>query len=484
MWSWDSPPGREATSATAPAPSPRTEGVPRRAWVVFAAAVACSFQTTLALAITNVAFPSLRDEFDEIDEASLSWVLNLYTIVAGASLIVASVMVERLGRKRMLVVGAAGFSIASLACACAPTVGLLLAARVVQAVASALVTPASVAVIVREFPDTHRATAVAGWAAVGSVAAAVGPGLGGILVDAGSWRWAFAALVPGGVVGVVLVVRLVGESRDPEPRPIPDLLGALLIVASVGSIIGGLVQSRPWGWTDPLVPGSIAVGTALGVLLVVRSSRHDSPVLELSLFGYRSFSAANVGSFVFGTGFFAAFIGYVLFLTDAWNQSARDAGLLLSPLAIAAALTSPFAGRQVRRRGAALPLAVGGLLVGLGALLLLVRAGPEPAVVGLWLPAMVLTGTGAGLVWPSIFASVVAEVPADRYATATGINQTIQRISTAFGVTLAVTLIGPSTGASAVDRFDGLFVLCASSGLATSILAAFVGRGNRRVAPT
>lgn len=449
--------------------------IPRRAWFAFAAVGACSFQNSLSLSITNVAFPSLRNDFPDVRQTTLSWVLNLYTIAAAATLVVAGVLVDRLGRKRMLLTGTATFGVASLACAAAPNVEILLVGRVVQAVASALVTPASVALIVRAFPDEHRATAVAGWAAVGSVAASIGPALGGVLVDHGGWRWAFLANLPGGILGLVLAVRAVDESRDPQARPLPDLGGVALIVASVTLVVGGLVQSRAWGWDDRRVPAAIVLGLALAVVLVRRSQRHPVPILDTKLFGLRSFSLANVGTFCFGIGFFSIFFGYVLFLTDVWHRSSRDAGLLMTPLAICGAVLAPLAGRVVRRRGPGLPLFVGGLLVTAGAVWLLVGATAEPRVLRLWIPALTLVGCGAGVVWPAIFAGLVTDVERERYAVATGINQTVQRVATALGVAFAVMLLGPTKGVAGVGHFPRLFALSAACGLATAVLAVVIG---------
>jgi len=446
---------------------------------VFIAVAACSFQNSLSLSITNVAFPSLRNDFPAISQSTLSWVLNLYTIVAAATLIISGVLVERLGRKRMLLAGTAGFALASVLCAAAPNVSVLLVGRIVQATASALVTPASVALIVREFPDSHRPTAIASWAAIGSVAASIGPTVGGVLVDWGGWRWAFLINLPGGILGLILAAIFVRESKDPEPRPLPDLLGALLIVLSVSLVVGGLVQSRNWGWNDTRVPLSITIGISLAVALVVRSMRHTSPILDTELFAHRSFALANVGTFLFGIGFFAVFFGYVLFLTDIWHYSTRSAGFLMTPLAICGAVLAPISGRVVRRHGPGLLLLPGGLLVAAGGLWLIVGADSTPDVGGVWLPALVLVGSGAGLVWPCLFAGLVIDIPRERYAVATGINQTIQRTSTALGVALAVTLLGTTRGAIGIGNFRRLFILSTVCGLATAALAPFVGMRNR-----
>jgi EmrB/QacA subfamily drug resistance transporter len=427
------------------------------------------------LSILNVAFPSLRDDFPDVSQSALSWVLNLYTIVAAASLVVCGVLVDRTGRRRMLLIGTAGFAVGSLVCAFAPSVPVLLAGRVVQALTSALVTPASMALILQAFPAAYRATATTGWSAVGSVAAAAGPTIGGVLVDWGGWQWAFYITLPGAAIGLVMSYLFVEESRDEEPRPIPDLFGAVLIVVSVGLAVGGLVQSRAWGWDDARVWGIIATGLVFGVVLVARSLRHPNPILDVSLFSHRSFALANLTAFVFGVGFFSTFFGYVLFLTDIWGQDTRTAGLLMTPLALCGALLAPLASRVMRRRGAGFLLVPGGLLVAAGAGLLLVAADSEPELLRIWLPALLLIGIGSGLVWPSIFVGVVRDVPNGRYAVATGINQTIQRTATALGVAMAVTLLGTTVAASGVGNFDRLFALNILCGLATAAVAPFIG---------
>ena len=445
--------------------------VPRQAWIVFAAGSLAMTQSSLALSILNVAFSSLRDDFTTTSTSTLSWVLNLYTIVAGAFLVVAAVIVERIGAKRVVVIGAWLFSGAALCCAIAPNVPLLLVARVAQAIGSALLTPSCVALIVGAFPDTHRATAVAGYTAVGSVSAGFGPTLGGVLADAGGWRWAFWAMVPGGVIGAVLVTLVVHDAKRPERKQLPDLLGVCLIMASIGLVIAGLVQSRPWGWGDPRVGLTIVAGLLCLALIVWRSLHHPRPVLDVSLFRYRSSAMANIGTFVFGVGFFGAFFGYPLFLRDVWGYDARDAGLLMTPIAACGAVIAPIAARVIRLRGMRVLLVPAGTLVIAGSLLLAISAGPERDVGGVWWPAIFLTGIGAAAIWPCLYAGVVLDIPSDRYAAATAINQTIQRASTAFGVALAVTLLGPTTGIAGIGSFDRVFSLVMACGALTVLLA-------------
>lgn len=458
-----------------------SKGVPREAWVVLFASALCMSQSGLALSITNVAFPSIRDDFPTISTSTLSWVINLYTIMAGASLIVSGVIVTKYGPRRMLLVGAGLFAVAALACGLAPNIPLLLVARAFQAFGSALSTPAGIALLVAAFPDSHRATAVTGYTAAGQIAAALGPSLGGFLVDAGGWRWAFFAMAPSGSIGMLLILKFVKEDRRAMTDARPDIPGAALIMVSMSLIIGGLVQSRPWGWSDPRVIFGILLGAVLIAYLVQRSRNREFPILDLSLFKFATFRSSNVGTLVFGTGFFIVFFGYVLFLTDVWDYSARDAGILLTPLALCGAIMAPITARFLRTRGTETLLIPGGVLFTAGALIMFFAAGDEPNILGVWLPSILLTGIGSGIAWPCLYAGVVAEVSANQYAAASGLNQTIQRMSTALGVAIAAVLLGDTIGQTSVGHFDRIFIASGLCGAAAAILAALIAQKPRLI---
>jgi EmrB/QacA subfamily drug resistance transporter len=450
----------------------------RRAWLVFAVVSMCTVQSSLSLSIMNVAFPTLEASFPDVPRSSLQWIVTGYTVVAAGLLVIAGVVSDRFGRKRVMLAGATTFGVASTACALAPSFELLLAARCVQAVGAALVTPAGAALVIRAFPDEKRSTAVGLWAATGSVAAALGPSVGGVLVDSGGWRWAFWINVPLSLLGVVLGHRVLVESREHEAVAIPDPLGAVMIVVSVSALVLGISQSGPWGWESATVWTLVVLGIGGLAAIVRRSRRVEHPILDMSLFEYETFRWANVASLVFGIGFFSMFFGYVLFLTEVWDERTRTAGLLLTPIPAMGAILSPFAGRFADRRGERRPMVAGAALFSAGGLWLALFAENEPNYRGVWFPAVLLLGIGSGIAWPMVFGSVMVGIPTDRYAAATGVNQTMQRIAGAVGVAIAVALIDGG-GTPDVDVYRRLFLLTAISGL----LSIGIGTRLRSIPP-
>jgi EmrB/QacA subfamily drug resistance transporter len=448
------------------------ERIPRRAWAVLTVVSLCSVQNPLSQSILVVAFPRLEHAFAATPAATLSWVISAYSITAAATLVIAGVMADRYGRKRILLIGGVGFGATSVACGLAPSVGFLLVMRVLQALFGALLTPAGASLVLREFPPTRRATAIAAWAAAGSVATAIGPTLGALLVDAGGWRWSFWVNAPFTLVGVVLVHRLVAEMPR-EDKPFPDLWSVPLIMMSVSGIILGISQSGRWGWGDRKTIGSIVVGALLGAYLVHRSSRHPRPMLDLELFRFAPFRLANIASIVFGSTFFAVFFGFPRFTQEVWGYDVREAGLLLLPIPIAGMLFNGLAGKFADTRGHRPVMMLGGLLQMLGGVVMLVGITAEPDVL-LWLVALTFVGLGTSLIWPAIFGNTVLGVPPDRYGEVTSINQTAQRMATAVGAALAVSLVGEAAF-DGVGPYVRIFALTAVGGVLAMVIGWFMG---------
>ena len=371
------------------------EQIPRRTWVVLVVVSICSVLNPLSQSILNLAFPSLQAAFPESSAATLSWVFSLYSIVSAATLIVGSVIGDRVGHKRILMIGTAGYVLTSVVCGFAPNVAVLLTARAGQALSSALITPAGAALVLHEFPASRRGTAIAAWAAAGSVATAIGPTLGALLVDVGGWEWAFWISVPFGLIGLALVPRLVTEMPRQDVE-LPDLVSVPLIIVSVSGVILGISQSAGWGWSDPRTISSIVGGLMIGAYVIVRSAHHPRPLIDLTMFRFRSFRIANFSSLVFGTTFFALFFALPRFTQDVWGYGVRAAGLLFLPIPIAGALLNGSAGRFADIHGQRRVMLAGGFFQFVGGVVFVVGITEERNVL-LWLVGLGFVGLGSSL---------------------------------------------------------------------------------------
>src|SRR5262245_27064496 len=350
----------------------------------------------LDVTIVNIAFPDIRASFPQSSLAQLSWIINAYTIVFAAALVPAGRLADRYGRRRFYFLGVLLFLAASVVCGASNSVDLLIGARIVQALGAALLVPASLALVLPEFPLEERATATALWGATGAVAAATGPSLGGLLVDWQSWRWVFFVNLLIGIPALLPARRILRESRD-AMSALPDALGAALLTAGVGALALGIVQGPSWGWSSARVIGVLLLSAALLVLFVLRSARHAAPVIELSLFRVRSFAVANAGGFVFALGFYALLLCNVLFLTSVWGYSILKAGVALTPGPLMAAVSAPIGGRLSDRFGQRVVAVPGGLVFAIGCVLFATRMHATSSYAADFLPATILTGVGVGL---------------------------------------------------------------------------------------
>src|SRR4051794_19042191 len=318
-----------------------------RRWKVLLVTAVAVFMAFLDVTIVNVAFPSIRTAFPAASLPSLSWVLNAYNIVFAALLVPAGRLADLLGRRRLFFWGLLLFVVASCLCGLAWSVPVLVGARVLQAAGAALLVPTSLGLLLPEFPVSQRATATALWGAVGGVAAATGPSLGGLLISWSDWRLVFFVNLVLGAAAWVPARRLLRETRDPDRGAVPDALGIGLLAGGVGLLSLAIVEAPSWGWGSARVVGAfLLAGVALGAF-VWRSARVAHPVLELALFRVRSFAVACLGLLLFSLGFYALLLANILFLTGVWGYSTLHAGIAVTPGPLMAALSSAIAGRAI-----------------------------------------------------------------------------------------------------------------------------------------
>jgi EmrB/QacA subfamily drug resistance transporter len=426
-----------------------------RRWKVLAVVSVAVFMSSLDLFIVNIAFPDIARDFSGTSLASLSWILNAYAIVFAALLVPAGRSADRLGRRRSFLAGLALFTFASALSAAAPSVELLVAARILQAVGAAAVFPTSLALVLPEFPADERRTAVAVWAAVGGVAAAAGPPVGGLLVQ-GGWQLVFLVNVPIGIALFVIASRVLREQREDAGAPRPDLLGALLLTAAIGTLTLGIVKAPVWGWGSGRVIALLAAAVVIGAAFWARSQRHPTPVVEPHLLRDRTFALANAAGLLFFMAFGAMLLSSVLFLTGVWHESVLRAGLQIAPGPSMAAIFAVLAGKLAPRYGERLLGALGGLLFAAGGLWWITQVGAQPSYAADFLPGMLIGGAGVGLVIPSMFSAATSTLPPERFATGTAVTSMSRQIGIALGVAVLVAILGTPSPGDAVDRFaDG-----------------------------
>jgi EmrB/QacA subfamily drug resistance transporter len=449
-------------------------------WKILLVTSVAVFMGFLDVTIVNIAFPDIEASFRGSSLAGLSWILNAYNIVFAALLVPAGRIADRVGRRRMFFVGIGTFLAASAACGLAPSVAFLVGARAVQAAGAAILVPTSLGLLLPEFPLEQRATATALWGATGAVAAATGPSLGGVLVDATSWRWVFFVNLAIGLPALLPARRLLQERRDEHPGPLPDALGVALLIVGVSLLSLGIVKGEDWGWGSGRVVGSLVAAAAVLAAFVVRSARHPAPVVELGLLRVRSFAVANVGVFLFALGFYALLLGNILFLTGVWGWSVLEAGVAVTPGPLMAATSAALGGRLADRYGQRVVALPGGLLFAAGCLLFAATTGATPHYATEILPWQVLTGSGVGLSFAAWGSAAVAELPPSRFATGSAISSTSRQIGAVLGIAVLVAVLGTPRPENAVSTFHTAWHLMAIPSATAAFLALALGRVRAR----
>jgi len=419
--------------------------IDRHAWVALAITTLVAFLVVVDVSVVNVAFPSIRADLGASDTA-LAWIISGYNISVATFLLISGRLADSLGRKRVFLPGVVVFMIGSLASGLAPNVELLIAARVLQAVGGAILMPASLAVVLPEFPFSRRSMAIGVWGAMGSLGAAFGPALGSLLINIGGWRYIFLINVPICVIVFVTGRRSLRESSDPAATGRMDLIGVPVGTVSVALLMLAIIQGESWGLTDGRTIGLVIAGLALLPILIWRSARHPEPLLQLDLFRSRTFSATSIGVSLYSMAFTAGFLLNSLLLQDLWDLSVVQTGLALSPAPILASIVSVPAGRWADRFGHRWLLGLGSSMCGASFLWYRLVLGAEPAVWTWFLVGSLALGLGVGLSIASWFSAAVSDVNPARFGVANATLRTIQQVFYAVGISVVIALL-----ASTVD---------------------------------
>ena len=448
-------------------------------WRVLALVCAAAFVSTLDITVVVVAFNDIRESFTDVSRAQLSWVITVYTITAAAMLVPSGRLADRIGCGRVFLLGMGMFSLGSLLSGLAPNVRVLIGARMVQALGSALLTPSSLSLIARFFPAGRRNMAIGLWGAMGGLGGAAGPSLGVAIVGAGGWRWVFLINVPLGVIVVVVGARMLYRADWRQPALPPDLIGALMIIVGVSALALGLVQSDDWGWSDGRTVGAFVVAAVVLSSLIARSAHNPLLSIDLRLFRINSFRWANGVALTLPIAFFLQFFGSVQFLTSVWGYSEPKAGLLLTPVSVLQASLTLQAGRLADRRGHRAVMLPGSLLYIAGSVAWFVTLDGERNLAAFYFGATLLS-LGVGLTYASFNSAAVHDLPPSQIGSGSGLNQTINRIGATLGIALAVALLAGEESATAFRRLWAVMIGCA---IATAMFASLIDTRPSRPTP-
>jgi EmrB/QacA subfamily drug resistance transporter len=442
-------------------------GDPRR-WAILAVLCAVSFMAQLDFFIVNVALASMGHAFSGASLSGLSWVLNAYAIVLAAVLVPAGRLADLRGRKKVLLLGIAVFTLASAICGAAPTLDVLIAGRALQAFGAAMIVPTSLGLLYPSFPARQHTLVVGIWAGVAAVAASSGPPVGGLLV-ALSWRWIFVINLPIGLATLVAGVILLPEVRQPRGARLPDAFSVVGLAAAVSLLVLATVQGPEWGWGDVRVIVLFALAAVAAAFTLWRIHRSDAPVVEPVLFRSRSFAAATAALFLFFIGFGIFVLGSALFMQDVWHFSAFDAGAGICPAPITACFFALLAGPIQRRFGRTLPAVIGTMGIALAAFYWLFTIGPHADYAGEMLPGLIIMGIGSGLSQAPLFAAA-ATLRSDRATTGSAVLNVARQIGSAIGVAVLIALTAKA--ADPVAGFDRAWAVQAGVGVGASLVLA------------
>lgn len=437
-------------------------------WPVFWVASIATFLVSLDSTMLFAAFDPLRHAFSTATAADLSWVINAYTVVYATMLIPAGGLADTYGRKRVFLMGVALFLAASAACGLAGHVGWLVAARVLQAMGAALLTPASLSIVLAAFPQNKRAVVVSLWGAVGGLAAAVGPSAGSFVIDHFGWPWAFYINLPIGGYALWRGTLLLNESvTSSERRPV-DIVGMALLILAVGSITLAIVEFGAPHWSRTELASMGVTGVIAAFAFMAWARRIQQPLVDLALFQHQTYRYINLATLSFGIAFSMMFMAFFFYMMNIWHYSLPLAGLAVTPGPLLVMPTAIITGRLASRLGHRRFLVSGSLLYTISSLWFFLMAGNEPNYVQHWLPGLVMSGISVGLVLPSLSAAAVSRLPVAHYAVGSAVNQATRQIGSVLGVAITVAMLGHASLLRA--DFDSFYLLHMALALLTGFL--------------
>lgn len=434
------------------------------------------FMVALDALVVVTALPAIHHSIGG-NIATLEWAVNSYALTFAAGIITAAALGDRLGRRRVYVAGLVLFTIASAACALAPSASALIAARALQGIGAAAVTPLSLTILTGEFPAERRGAIVGIWGGIGGLAVVGGPLVGGAVVQGLSWHWIFWINVPIGLAAAVLSAIHLPDSRGPAARL--DLPAVPLVAGGTVAVAWALVRAGGSGWSDPKAIAAFCLGAVLLAGFVIREHRAAEPMLPLRLFRVRAFSAANATAFLMSGAIFSAAFLTSQYLQLGMGYSPLATGLRLLPWTATPVLVAPVAGALADRIGAR-PLLVTGLAMQAAGLAWVADIATAAGGYGRFVAPLIIAGAGISMALPTVATAALGAVPPADIGRASGVNNTFQRFGGAFGVAIAAAVFTAyghlGSPASVVSGYRPALAVSAGLSLLGAMTAAAVGR--------
>jgi len=427
----------------------------------------------LDVTVVNVALPAIRADLDA-SFAELQWVIDAYALTLAATLLSAGVLADRNGRRAIFVAGLALFTACSALCGAAPSALVLDLGRAAQGVGAAAMFAASLALLAAEFQGRERGLALGVWGAVTGGALAIGPLVGGILVDGLSWRWIFLVNLPIGLLLIWLSPRSVPESRDPAPRRL-DLGGMVTFGAACFLATYALIRGNAEGWASPPILGSLGAATLLAIAFLAIERRAVAPMLPLELFRIPAFSGTALVAFAQSVALYPLLLFLAIYFQEALHLSATETGLRVLPLTLVLFAVAPISGKLTSRWPLRIPLVSGLLLIGTS--LLLMRAVTPTSEWTVLIPGLLVGGLAIGVISPALAAAMVSVLPVERGGLASGINNTFRQLGIAVGIAGLGAIFthhltgGPDPRAEIVHGLDAVLAVAATVAFAAALLA-------------
>ncbi len=475
---------------TAPAQSlaargPAMIGADRTKWIALALLSAVQFMVVLDVAIVNVALPSIQSEL-HFSQESLQWVISAYALVFGGFLLLGGRMADIIGRRRVFIAGLVVFSLGSLLCGLAWSDGSLIAARAIQGLGAATITPSALSILTTTFAEgRERNIALGVWGAVGGFGAAAGVLMGGILTDLLSWEWIFFVNIPVGVMGLVLAPILLGESRDADGHS-HDVPGAVLITGGLSILVLAITQGQQWGWSSPKTFGAFVTAAALIVVFARWERRQRDPLLPLSIFRLQTLTAANIAGFIVGAAMFAMFLMLTLYMQQVLGYSALKTGVGYLAVAGTAVVWANVAAAAVSRVGVKPVLVLGMTLLSAG-LLYFTQVSVDGSYWADLFPGFLILGVAIPFAFVPITIAALAGTKPHEAGLASGLINTSQQMGGAVGIALLSTIAvsttesGLASGSelpyALTDGFQAAFWVGAFIALAGVVVSISLVRG-------